>query len=85
MVLKTPFCTDCKGCHSTLKVFYEDQKSVQSYEYVAVEFSRDREFQTQTWSTSQDTLGLYLHKAFPSHLCILGAGAYDVQLNITVE
>ena len=83
--LKNPFCTDCGGCDPTLKVSYVEEKVDQTYEYVAMEFSRDREFQTATASTSQETLGEYLGQTFPRHLCIVGTGAHDVILKVTVE
>ena len=79
-----PYCTDCRGCNSMFKVSYEDGKIQQTYEYISIEFARDREFQTDKSSTSQETLGLYLQKTFRRDLCVATAGIHDVILDISV-
>eukprot|EP00624_Nannochloropsis_granulata_P001092 evm.model.NODE_14895_length_20464_cov_20.899530.3 len=85
--LHNPFCTDCGGCGSTLQaVLGKDGKEMEkSYEYISVEFARDREQQTESTKTSQETLGAYLNKTDVRELCVIGTGLHDVILNITSQ
>jgi len=85
--LNNTFCTDCGGCGSTLQAVLgkDGQEMVKSYEYISVEFARDREQQTETTKTSQETLGLYLNTTYVRELCVLGTGLHDVILNVIAD
>ena len=59
--LRNHFGTDCAGCDSHMKVVFGDDKLIgRSTEYIAVEFARGREFQTDWTGTTQETLATYL-------------------------
>lgn len=82
--LNNSFCTDCGGCGSTLQANLGKEME-KSYEYISVEFARDREQQTDTTKTSQETLGAYLKTTYVRDLCVMGMGLHDVILNITSQ
>lgn len=81
------FCTDCAGCDAALlSVVDVATNGTWTYEYVPVEFARDREFPTATGATtSQEALGQYLEGTYQRDLCILSAVLHDAKLNITAE
>lgn len=82
--LSNPFCTDCSGCDSRMKVDFRGDKLIdRSSEFIAVEFARDREFQTDRTGTTQETLGTYLSMTFDRDLCIVNSGIHDLILDIT--
>ena len=82
--LSNPFCTDCGACDSHMKVDFRGDKLIdRSSEYIAVEFARDREFQTDQTGTTQETLRTYLSMTFDRDLCIVNSGIHDLMLNIT--
>jgi len=82
--LRNHFGTDCAGCDSHMKVVFGDDKLIgRSTEYIAVEFARGREFQTDWTGTTQETLATYLSMTFDRDLCIVNSGVHDLILDIT--
>lgn len=88
--LKHSFCTDCRGCNAhkrkVVRPAAQDPGEV-TYEYVPIEFARDREFQTPSTKTTQETLGVYLSSLDYAHdLCVASAGIHDIMLhNLTAN
>jgi len=81
--LRNHFGTDCAGCDSHMKVVFGDDKLIgRSTEYIAVEFARGREFQTDWTGTTQETLATYLSMTFDRDLCIVNSGIHDLMLDI---
>lgn len=79
--LENPYCTDCIRCNAWTRVFGYDNLIKATYEYVPIEFAMDREFQTSSTATSQETLALYLSSLNYKHnLCIASAGLHDITL-----
>ena len=79
--LQNHFCTDCSGCNAQRKGFLGEDGNIATYEYIPVEFARDREFQTNETSTSQATLAAYLKKTYKRDLCVVNSGIHDMLLN----
>lgn len=74
-------CTDCHGCPTTR---IEKLLCNSSLEYIAMEFFRDVEIQSDLWSTSQENiLHYYLvpkYKDLKGVTFIFASGIHDVQL-----
>lgn len=84
--LENPFCTDCSGCDAMLMGSSPNEADAQwTYEYVPIEFARDREIQTGTSTTSQETIAEYISATYQRDLCIVNAGMHDVVLDITPD
>lgn len=83
--LHNSFCTDCRGCNATLRTVMDAATNdTWTYEFLPVEFARDREFPTAAGATtSQEAVGQYLAATYPRDLCVLSAAIHDVILNIT--
>lgn len=81
--LKSPFCTDCSGCNA----FFMRCINI-TIEYIPVEFSRDREYQTQLSSTSQETVIQYLRKENRQNSWVVmnsGLHDFDFTANVYLE
>lgn len=75
------FCNDCSGCNARKQIFGREGKAEATYEYIPIEFARDREFQTPSTTTSQETLAMYLSSLNYTHdLCVASAGIHDIML-----
>ena len=80
--LENHWCTDCSGCNSHVLFIKEGPDSqILLTDYIAVEFSRDVEMQSDLGNTTQETISRYLllQNKFYS-LCVMNEGAHDQAL-----
>ena len=80
--LNHSFCTDCAACEANMRTYYDDTsyQLERTYDFIPVEFARDREMQTEGTRTSQETLVRYLKSTLRRDLCVASAGIHDVIL-----
>ena len=70
--LENNWCTDCSGCKSRFSTGEGIANS-----YIAVEFAKDVEMQSEIGSTSQETLVNFLKTHHKYELCVVNSGIHD--------
>ena len=70
--LKNNWCTDCSGCIS----HYYTGKGIAN-SYIAVEFAKDVEMQSELGKTTQESLVNFLKTQNKYELCVVNSGIHD--------
>tara|TARA_B100000795_G_scaffold85847_1_gene62369 strand:- start:9179 stop:11407 length:2229 start_codon:yes stop_codon:yes gene_type:complete len=70
--LKTNWCTDCGDCNT---YFYTGEGRANSF--VAVDFAKDVEMQSEIGNTTQETLVNFLKTQHKYELCVVNTGLHD--------
>ena len=73
-----PWCTECRNCNNYLVFPHVEMDNFSLMDFIAVEFARDVEMQSELGNTTQETLSRYFQlKGKIYLLCVVNSGFHD--------